>query len=60
MTMQPDTTHSTTHLPPGWRVVRFGDVVREVKVRVDPQESGLERYVGLDYLNRLMKAICSI
>lgn len=43
----PDTP---THLPPGWRVVRFGDVVREVKVKVDPEESGLERYVAGEHM----------
>lgn len=39
-------------LPPGWRLVRFGDVVRNVNVNVrDPLESGLERYLGLDHLD---------
>lgn len=36
---------------PGWRIVRFGDVVRNVNVTVDPEESGLDRYVGLDHLD---------
>jgi type I restriction enzyme S subunit len=48
--MQPDTAPATNHLPPGWRVVRFGDVVREVKVKVDPEESGLERYVAGEHM----------
>ena len=30
----------------GWRQVKFGDVVRQVKERVDPETSGLERYVA--------------
>jgi type I restriction enzyme S subunit len=49
-TMQPDTAPATNHLPLGWRVVRFGDVVREVKVKVDPEESGLERYVAGEHM----------
>jgi type I restriction enzyme S subunit len=48
--MQPDTAPATNHLPLGWRVVRFGDVVREVKVKVDPEESGLERYVAGEHM----------
>jgi type I restriction enzyme S subunit len=39
-------------LPEGWRVVRFGDVVRNVDVAErKPLEKGLERYVGLDHLD---------
>ena len=30
----------------GWTTVAFGDVVRQVKDRVDPEESGLDRYVA--------------
>lgn len=37
-------------LKPGWRVVRFGDVVREVKISVDPEQSGLERYVAGEHM----------
>ncbi len=29
-----------------WTKVAFGDVVRQVKDRVDPEQSGLERYVA--------------
>jgi type I restriction enzyme S subunit len=37
---------TTQNLPDGWSIVRFGDVVRNVKVKVDPETSGLERYVA--------------
>ena len=35
----------------GWRQVKFGDVVRRVKERVDPETSGLERYVAGDHMD---------
>lgn len=38
-------------LPEGWRRVKFGDVVREVKVTVDPETSGLERYVAGEHMS---------
>jgi type I restriction enzyme S subunit len=39
-------------VPDGWRVVRFGDVVRNVDVSVrQPLEQGLERFVGLEHLD---------
>ncbi len=39
-------------LKPGWRVVRFGDVVRNVDVSErQPLEKGLERFVGLEHLD---------
>ena len=52
-TTLPITTNlSATNLPEGWRMVRFGDVVRNVDVYMsDPLEAGLERYVGLDHLD---------
>lgn len=34
----------------GWRIVRFGDVVRNVQVNIEPQESGLERYVAGEHM----------
>jgi hypothetical protein len=41
--------------------VRFGEVVRNVNANErNPLEAGLERYVGLEHLNVLLKAICSI
>ena len=40
-------------LKPGWRTVKFGDVVREVrKATKDPVADGIERVVGLDHLDR--------
>lgn len=51
-TIQPYTPPSTTNLPDGWRMVRFGDVVRNVDVAVrDPEATGIERVVGLDHLD---------
>jgi len=39
-------------LPPSWHTVRFGDVVRNVRVTErDPLTAGLERYVGLEHLD---------
>ena len=39
-------------LKPGWRTVKFGDVVRDVKnTTKDPEADGLERVVGLDHLD---------
>ena len=39
-------------LPAGWRMVRFGDVVRNVDVAErNPLGKGLERYVGLEHLD---------
>lgn len=35
----------------GWRRVKFSDVVRDVKVTVDPETSGLERYVAGEHMN---------
>lgn len=43
---------SAEQLPPGWRKVKFGDVVRDVKnTTKDPATDGLERVVGLDHLD---------
>lgn len=33
------------------RQVKFGDLVRQVKDKVDPESSGLERYVAGDHMN---------
>jgi type I restriction enzyme S subunit len=39
------------NLKPGWRRVKFGDVVRLAKARSqDPLADGIERYVGLEHL----------
>lgn len=37
-------------LPEGWRIVQFGDVVRDVnESERNPLDAGLERYIGLDH-----------
>jgi type I restriction enzyme, S subunit len=39
------------NLKPGWRKVKFGDVVRLSKARcADPLAEGVERYVGLEHM----------
>ncbi len=38
-------------LKPGWRWVKFGEVVRQVKDKVVPVESGLERYVAGEHMD---------
>ncbi len=38
-------------LKPGWRKVKFGDVVRQSKERADPETSGLERYIAGDHMD---------
>lgn len=35
----------------GWTTVAFGDVVRQVKDKVDPEASGLERYVAGEHMD---------
>lgn len=35
----------------GWRRVKFGDVVRQVKETADPEASGLERYVAGEHMD---------
>ncbi|MHB2016751.1 MAG: restriction endonuclease subunit S [Candidatus Xenobia bacterium] len=42
---------SNRTLKPGWRPVKFGDVVRLSKARSqDPMATGFDRYVGLEHL----------
>ena len=38
-------------LKPGWRLVKFGDVVRQVKNKVDPDTSGLTRYIAGEHMD---------
>lgn len=38
-------------LKPGWTKVRFGDVVQQVKDKVDPDTSGLERYIAGEHMD---------
>lgn len=42
---------SRSMLKPGWRKVKFGDVVRQCKEKADPETSGLERYVAGDHMD---------
>ena len=38
-------------LKPGWRRVKFGEVVRQCKEKADPETSGLERYIAGDHMD---------
>ena len=38
-------------LPKGWRLVKFGDLVRKVNNRVDPESSGISRYVAGEHMD---------
>ncbi len=38
-------------LKPGWRLVKFGEVVRQCKEKADPETSGLERFVAGDHMD---------
>lgn len=38
-------------LKPGWRRVKFGDVVRQCKEKANPETSGLQRYVAGDHMD---------
>lgn len=38
-------------LPEGWRLVEFGDLVRKVNNRVDPESSGISRYVAGEHMD---------
>jgi type I restriction enzyme, S subunit len=41
-----------TELKPGWKRVKFGDVVRLSKARsANPEADGIERYVGLEHID---------
>ncbi|RLC85399.1 MAG: restriction endonuclease subunit S [Chloroflexi bacterium] len=37
-------------LKPGWTRVKFGDVVRQVKAKVDAKSSGLKRYIAGEHM----------
>lgn len=38
-------------LPAGWQMVKFGDIAKHISKRVEPSETDLEIYVGLEHLN---------
>lgn len=47
-----DRQEAKVALKPGWCMVRFGDVVRNVDINErDPLAKGLERYIGLDHID---------
>jgi type I restriction enzyme, S subunit len=45
------TEGTTKRSKAGWTTVALGDVVRQVKDKVDPNESGLDRYVAGEHMN---------
>lgn len=38
-------------LPEGWRRVKFGDIAKHISKRVEPSETDLDIYVGLEHLD---------
>ena len=38
-------------LPKGWQMVKFGDIAKHISKRVEPSETDLEIYVGLEHLD---------
>jgi type I restriction enzyme S subunit len=40
-----------TELKPGWQRVKFGEVVRQVKDKVDPATSGLTRFIAGEHMD---------
>ncbi|MBF4354783.1 restriction endonuclease subunit S, partial [Vibrio anguillarum] len=38
-------------LPEGWQVVKFGDIAKHISKRVEPSETELKVYVGLEHLD---------
>ncbi|MGT8784511.1 MULTISPECIES: restriction endonuclease subunit S [Enterobacterales] len=38
-------------LPEGWQMVKFGDIAKHISIRVEPSETDLEIYVGLEHLD---------
>ena len=35
----------------GWQMVKFGDIAKHISKRVEPSETDLEIYVGLEHLD---------
>lgn len=35
----------------GWKIVKFGEIAKNISKRVDPAETELEVYVGLEHLD---------
>lgn len=42
---------SEQQLPEGWQMVKFGDIAKHISKRVEPSETDLEIYVGLEHLD---------
>ncbi|MGI9832834.1 restriction endonuclease subunit S [Vibrio vulnificus] len=42
---------SDQQLPEGWQMVKFGDIAKHISKRVEPTETDLEIYVGLEHLD---------
>lgn len=38
-------------LPEGWQMVKFGDIAKHISRRIEPTETDLEVYVGLEHLD---------
>lgn len=38
-------------LPEGWKIVKFGDIAKHISKRVEPSETELDVYVGLEHLD---------
>lgn len=38
-------------IPEGWQMVKFGDIAKHISKRVEPSETDLEIYVGLEHLD---------
>ena len=42
---------SSKQLPEGWRMVKFGEMAKNFSKRVEPSETDLDIYVGLEHLD---------
>ena len=42
---------ANNHSRSNWQKVKFGDVVRQVKDKVDPETTGLERYIAGEHMD---------
>lgn len=38
-------------LPEGWQMVKFGDIAKQISKRVEPSETDLKIYIGLEHLD---------
>ncbi|MCG9683458.1 restriction endonuclease subunit S [Vibrio sp. Isolate23] len=42
---------SEQELPEGWQVIRFGDIAKQISKRIEPSQTDLNIYVGLEHLD---------